>query len=166
MTLAVSSDVHTLIVQIVAGLTVVALGGTLAVGMKTLQGQKRVHDAIFGWSEGQRQEKGIVDIVMGNGHGSLLDLATRAEQTALDNGRRLSDHISQVESEKIEMHAVLAGLVAGQQSAAQTADAVSVELHAPFPATRSIPVEVEEVVIVPVDLPKKSAAKRVRKSVK
>lgn len=43
---------------------------------------QRLHDAVFGYEEGGRHMPGVVDVTVGNGHGSVLEVAQRAEQAA------------------------------------------------------------------------------------
>ena len=85
--LAAASDVHTFAIQVCAGVAVVVLVAILTVGRKLLGGQRRIHEALFGFREGEHVEPGIVEIVRGNGKGSLLKVAEDALEQSEANGR-------------------------------------------------------------------------------
>ena len=69
------------------------LGTVATVGWKVLRSLRHLHEAMFGYKEGETKTPGIVEIVRGNGHGHLLEICERAKQQAIENGALLQSHI-------------------------------------------------------------------------
>jgi len=107
--------------NVIGGLVVVSLAAIAGIGVKMLSGQRRVHEALFGFKEGERTEPGIVDIVKGNGHGSLLDICERAEQQSIDNGAALTAHVRDDEVRWDAIHEALKVLAPDAAPAKKTA---------------------------------------------
>jgi hypothetical protein len=86
---ATTSDFH----SIVDGLVVVSLFAILGIGLKLLTSQRRLHEAVFGYKEGERVEPGILQVIKGNGKGNLLKVSEQALAQGEANGEALRQHV-------------------------------------------------------------------------
>ena len=97
-----SADTHALVIQVIAGLIVLLLVALVGIALKVLSGQRRTHEALWGYTEGNTQKKGLVEIVQGNGHGSILEVAEAGLAAATANGVALDVHV-QVDEERWDL---------------------------------------------------------------
>lgn len=135
---ALSSSVEA---NLIGGILVAVFVAIATIGISMLNGQRRTHEALFGYREGNTEVKGIVDIVRGNGHGSLLEVCEAAMDQAIANGNVLAEHIATDDARMDGINDVLASLTAGQAAAAETAAEAKADLAPVVPIKKAVPVK-------------------------
>ncbi len=110
--------------QIIAGLCVASLVAIFAVGLKMLsgqsamqEGQRRTHEALWGYTEGSTRQRGLVEIVRGNGKGDLLTVSERAVTVGEASAQALAGHVEEDNRRWDEIERALGKLSIGQEAA-------------------------------------------------
>jgi hypothetical protein len=117
--------------NVIGGLVVALFVAILGIGVGMLRGQRRTHEALFGFTEGDTTVPGIITIVKGNGHGSLLQVCEEALSAAKANGEALDAHVTEDNRRWDEIQEGIEGLK-------QTAIEVHDELHdSPAPVKKA-----------------------------